>query len=157
MIVFLSFMMNAQGGKIDWKNLNKDERREKIEKMSPEERHQFWEELGLKMAINKLNITPEKQEAFSLLFKEYRDSKKVILDQFKPDFKENNLSDEDAKKRLNESFELAQQLLNHKKRYAEKFLKNLTPQQVLLLFDSEKKMREKMHGQKPTHPDEPMP
>ena len=54
-----------------------------------------------------------------------------------------NLSDAEAKKMLNQSFDLGQQLLNNRKVYADKFLKILTPQQVLKLFNQEGRMREK--------------
>jgi hypothetical protein len=41
------------------------------------------------------------------------------------------LSDEEATSRLNQSFDVGQQLLNNRRAYADKFLKILTPQQVL--------------------------
>ena len=59
-----------------------------------------------------------------------------------------NLSDEEATKRLNQSFDVGQQLLNNRRAYAEKFLKILSPQQVLTLFQTEGKMREKMLDKK---------
>ena len=45
---------------------------------------------------------------------------------------------------IDQSFEVGLQLLNNRKLYTEKFLKILSPQQVLKLFDHEGQMREKM-------------
>ena len=59
-----------------------------------------------------------------------------------------NLSDEEATRRLNQSFDVGQQLLNNRRTYADKFLKILTPQQVLKLFQTEGKMREKLLDKK---------
>lgn len=96
------------------------------------------------MATRNLMVPFEKQEAFKKLLKEYHESQKAIKDKFKPLLAEENFSDADAKKVLDQSFELGQQLLDLRKTYAEKFMKILTPQQVLRLFSEEKKMQEKM-------------
>jgi hypothetical protein len=45
---------------------------------------------------------------------------------------------------IDQSFEVGLQLLNNRKLYTEKFLKILSPQQVLKLFDHEGQIREKM-------------
>jgi hypothetical protein len=45
---------------------------------------------------------------------------------------------------IDQSFDLGLQLLNNRKLYTEKFLKILSPQQVLKLFDHEGQIREKM-------------
>jgi hypothetical protein len=58
------------------------------------------------------------------------------------------LSDEEATSRLNQSFDVGQQLLNNRRAYADKFLKILTPQQVLSFSRTEGKMREKMLDKK---------
>ena len=56
-----------------------------------------------------------------------------------------NLSDEEAKVKLEQSFEVGQQLLNNRKVYAEKMQKIISPQKVLKLFQSEGMMRDKMN------------
>ena len=62
---------------------------------------------------------------------------------------------------LNQSFDLGQQLLNNRKVYADKFLKILTPQQVLKLFNQEGRMSEKFMERRqtmgPPNGSEPMP
>ena len=59
-----------------------------------------------------------------------------------------NMSDEEAKRQLNESFDIGQQLLDNRKIYAQKFMKVLKPQQVLQMYQTEGKMRDKMLDKK---------
>ena len=144
-VFLLSFVFtNAQETpKPDLKNVTPEQRREIIKKMSPEQRQKLMEDATIIMAIRKLTIPPEKQDAFKKLMSEYIQSQKTIKDKFKPDFSKENLSDAEAKKMLNQSFQLGQELLDNRKVYADKFLKILTPQQVLKLFHQEGKLREK--------------
>ena len=143
-IIFLfSFVFaNAQKNP-DFRSMSPEERREYIRNLSPEQRHKLMEDAAAMMAIKNLKIPAEKQDAFKKLLNEYVQSQKAIKDRFKPDFSKENLSDTEAKKMLDQSFDLGQQLLNNRKVYADKFLKILTPQQVLKLFNQEGKLREK--------------
>ncbi len=143
--LFLSFVLNAQETqRPDFKNMSPEQRKEYIKQMSPEQRSKLMENAVVNMTIRNLMVPEEKQDAFKKLLKEYHESQKAIKDKFKPSFSKDNLSDADAKKTLEQSFELGQQLLDNRKLYADKFLKILTPQQVLKLFSQEKKMHEKM-------------
>lgn len=143
--LFLSFVLNAQETqRPDFKNMSPEQRKEYIKQMSPEQRSKLMENAVVNMTIRNLMVPEEKQDAFKKLLKEYHESQKAIKDKFKPNFSKDNLSDADAKKTLEQSFELGQQLLDNRKLYADKFLKILTPQQVLKLFSQEKKMHEKM-------------
>lgn len=128
----------------DLKNMTPEQRREFIKNLSPEQKRQLLDKVGVEIAIRNLEIPQDKQEEFKKLFAEYMANQKAIHKKFKLDFDQGNLSDADAKKRLNDSFDVAQQLLNNKKLYAEKFQKILSPQQVLRLFQMEKKMHDKM-------------
>lgn len=145
LVFLLSFVFtNAQETpRPDFKNMTPEQRREFIKKMSPEQRQKLMQDAATMMAIRNLEIPPEKQEAFKKLLNEYVQSQKAIKDKFKPDFSKENLSDAEAKKMLNQSFQLGQELLDNRKVYADKFLKILTPQQVLKLFHQEGKLREK--------------
>lgn len=143
--LFISFVLNAQETqKPDFKNMSPEQRKEYIKQMPPEQRGKLMENAIVNMTIRNLMVSEEKQEAFKKLLKEYHESQRAIKDNFKSNFSKDNLSDADAKKTLEQSFELGQQLLDNRKLYADKFLKILTPQQVLKLFSQEKKMREKM-------------
>lgn len=129
----------------DFKNMSQEQRREYIKNLSPEQRMKLMHDAAAMMTIRNLQVPAEKQEAFKKLLFEYGQSQKAIKDKFKNNnVSEFDLSDTEAKKLLDQSFDLGQQLLNNRKVYAEKFLKILTPQQVLKLFKQEGKMREKL-------------
>lgn len=140
------FYMNAQETpRPDFKSMSQEQRREYIKNLSPEQRMKLMHEAATMITIRNLQVPDEKQDAFKKLMNEYAQSQKAIKDKFKTNrVSESNLSDADAKKLLDQSFDLGQQLLNNRKIYAEKFLKILTPQQVLKLFKQEGKMREKL-------------
>lgn len=142
-VFFISFVFTNAQEKPNFRDMSPQQRREYIKSMSPEQRHKLMEDAAAMIAIKNLKIPAEKQEAFKKLFTEYIQSQKTIKDKFKPDFSKEDLSDAEAKRMLNQSFDLGQQLLNNRKVYAEKFLKILTPQQVLKLFNQEGKLREK--------------
>ena len=129
----------------DLKTMSQEQRREYIRSLSPEQRRKLMEDAAAIMAIRKLQIPEEKQETFKKLLSEYAQSQKAIKDKFKPaKVDDQELSDAEAKKMLDQSFDLGLQLLNNRKVYTEKFLKILTPQQVLKLFNHEGQMREKL-------------
>ena len=143
LLVFGFFISFSAQEKPNFKNMTPEQRKEYFKQMSPEQRKQLMEDATAIMAIKKLQVPAEKQEAFKKLLIEYNQSQKIIKNKFKTDFTLENISDAEAKKMLNESFNLGQQLLNNRKVYADKFQKILTPQQVLKLFSHEGKMREK--------------
>ena len=58
------------------------------------------------------------------------------------------MTDEDAIKELNNSFDVGQQLLDNRKDYAQKFMKVISPQQVLRMYQTEGKMRNKILDKK---------
>lgn len=142
-LIAFSFAKAQETPKPDFKSMTPEQRREFIKKMSPEQRQKLMENAVIAMSIKKLQVPAEKQEAFKKLLIEYSQSQKNIRNKFKADFSKENLSDADAKKMLNQSFQLGQELLDNRKIYADKFLKILTPQQVLKLFHQEGKLREK--------------
>ena len=143
LLLAFSFAKAQETPKSDFRTMSPEQRRELIRKMTPEQRHQLMEDAAVMMAIKKLQVPAEKQDAFKKLLIEYNQSQKNIKNKFKEDFSKENLSDAEAKKMLNQSFQLGQELLDNRKVYADKFLKILTPQQVLKLFHQEGKLREK--------------
>ncbi len=58
------------------------------------------------------------------------------------------MTDDEARKQVNESFEIGQLLLDNRRQYAEKFMKVIKPQQVLQMFQTEGKMRTKILDKK---------
>ena len=132
----------------EWRTMNMDEKRAAVSNMSVKERSVFLQKMKENITIDDLDIPADKQEEFKNLFTEYQSNQRLIKEKFHSDKNFDKLSDEEATSRLNQSFDVGQQLLNNRRAYADKFLKILTPQQVLKLFQNEGKMREKMLDKK---------
>ena len=132
----------------DWKNMKPDQRKKIINDMAPEERMALLKEFRENMMVAELNISSEKQDEFKVLYSEYHDKQREIKNKFQQAKEFDNLSDTEAKKQLSQSFEIGQQLLDVRKEYSEKFLKIITPQQVLKLYDTEGAIRNKIMDMK---------
>ena len=132
----------------DWKMMNQDERRGVVSNMSSRERSVFLQKMKENIVIDDIDIPANKQDLFKNVYTEYQNNQKQIKEKFHTDKNFDKLSDQEATARLNQSFDVGQQLLDNRKNYADKFLKFLTPQQVLKLFQTEGKMREKILDKK---------
>lgn len=132
----------------EWKSMNMQEKKAAVSNMSTKDRSVFLQKMKENIVIDDLDISTDKEAEFKTLYTEYQNNQKQIKEKFYVDKNLDNLSDEEATKRLNQSFDVGQQLLNNRKTYAEKFLKILTPQQVLTLFQTEGKMRDKVLDKK---------
>jgi len=132
----------------EWRTMNMQEKKEAVNNMSVKDRSVFLQKMKENIVIDDLDIPAGKQDEFKNLYAEYQSNQKQIKEKFLVDKNLENLSDDEATKRLNQSFEVGQQLLNNRRAYADKFLKLLTPQQVLILFQTEGKMRDKMLDKK---------
>jgi len=132
----------------EWRSMNTQEKREVVNNMSTKERSIFLQKMKENIVIDDIDISADKQDEFKALYAEYQTNQKQIKEKFLVENNIGNLSDEEATRRLNQSFDVGQQLLNNRRTYADKFLKILTPQQVLKLFQTEGKMREKVLDKK---------
>lgn len=132
----------------EWRTMNTQEKREVVNNMSTKERSMFLQKMKENIVIDDIDISADKQDEFKALYAEYQANQKQIKEKFLVENNIANLSDEEATRRLNQSFDVGQQLLNNRRTYADKFLKILTPQQVLKLFQTEGKMREKLLDKK---------
>ena len=132
----------------EWRTMNNQEKREVVNNMSTKERSIFLQKMKENIVIDDIDISADKQDEFKALYAEYQTNQKQIKEKFLVENNIGNLSDEEATRRLNQSFDVGQQLLNNRRTYADKFLKILTPQQVLKLFQTEGKMREKLLDKK---------
>lgn len=132
----------------EWQSMNTKERKEAVSNMSVKDRTVFLQNMKENIVIDDLDIPKDKQDEFKIIYAEYQSNQKQIKEKFHVDKNLDNLSDDEATKRLNQSFDVGQQLLNNRRTYADKFLKILTPQQVLTLFQTEGKMRDKMLDKK---------
>ena len=98
--------------------------------------------------VSELDVPQTDQQEFKTLYAEYQEKQNSIKSKFKSSEDYENMSDEEAKRQLNESFDIGQQLLDNRKIYAQKFMKVLKPQQVLQMYQTEGKMRSKILDKK---------
>ena len=138
----------AQERKYDWKNMKPEQRKEVIQKMSPQEKMSLLKQFRENMMVSELDVPQTDQLEFKTLYAEYQEKQNSIKSRFKPSEDYENMSDEEAKRQLNESFDIGQQLLDNRKIYAQKFMKVLKPQQVLQMYQTEGKMRSKILDKK---------
>jgi hypothetical protein len=154
-LFFTSFNSFVQAQKYDWKTMKPDQRKVIIQNMSPRERKTVLQEFRENMMVSSLAVPQNTQSDFKTLYSEYQEKQNSIKSKFKSGGDYENMSDEEAKKQLNESFEVGQQLLDNRKIYAEKFLKVIKPQQVLQMYHTEGKMRSKIIEKKQDEPQDP--
>ena len=142
----------AQEQKYDWKTMKPDERKAIIQKMSPQERMSLLKQFRQNMVVSQLDVPQNDQEEFKQLYNEYQEKQNEIKSKFKPNEDYENMSDEEAKQQLNQSFEVGQQLLDNRKAYSQKFMKVIKPQQVLQMYQNEGRMRNKILDRKEDGP-----
>ncbi len=138
----------AQEQKYDWKTMKPEQRKEVIQKMNPKERSLLLNQFRENMMVSELDVPQNDESQFKSLYAEYQQKQSEIKSKFKSGADYENMSDEEATKQLNESFEIGQQLLDNRKKYAQKFLQVIKPQQVLQMYQTEGKMRNKILDKK---------
>ena len=148
-MIIYGFGLNAQRTDYDWKKMDPKQRKEVINNLSPEERKELLKKFRNNMIMENLNVDPGDKAEFTQLYNEYLESQKQIKSQFNSSFDPEKLTDEEAKAKLQQSFEVGQKLLDNRKRYAEKMQQVIPCQKVLKLFQSEKMMKDKMDERKP--------
>ena len=156
LILAVQFSFAQQFG-FDWKSMKPEQRKEAIQKMNPEDRMALLKEFREKMIIAELAVPEKNQAEFRNLYSEYQDKQNEIKAKFAPNENYENMSDEEATNQLNHSFDVGQQLLDNRKIYAEKFMKVISPQQVLRMYQTEGKMRNKILDKKQDGPRDPSP
>ncbi|WP_426476542.1 hypothetical protein ACP3T3_14525 [Chryseobacterium sp. CBSDS_008] len=148
-LIIYGFGLNAQRTDYDWKKMDPKQRKEIINNLSPEERKELLKKFRNNMIMDNLNVDPDDKAEFTQLYNEYLDSQKQIKSQFNSNFDPETLTDEEAKAKLQQSFELGQKLLDNRKKYADKMQQVIPCQKVLKLFQSEKMMKDKMDERNP--------
>lgn len=149
LLVISSFGLNAQKTDYDWRKMDPKQRKEVINNLSPEERKALLTQFRNNMVLDNLNVDPKNKTEFTEVYNEYLNSQKKIKDQFDSNFNPETLSEEEAKVKLQQSFDVGQKLLDNRKKYAEKMQTVIPCQKVLKLFQSEGMMRDKMNERKP--------
>lgn len=138
----------AQEQKYNWKTMKPDQRKQVIQKMNPKERNLLLNQFREDMMVSELEVPQTDESQFKSLYAEFQQKQSEIKSKFKSGADYENMSDEEATKQLNESFEIGQQLLDNRKIYAQKFLQVIKPQQVLQMYQTEGKMRNKIMNKK---------
>ncbi|WP_373709670.1 hypothetical protein [Kaistella sp.] len=154
LILAAQFSFAQQFG-YDWKSMKPEKRKEVIQNMKPEERVALLKEFREKMIIAELAVPENTQPEFINLYSEYQEKQNEIKAKFVPTQDCEKMTDEDAIKELNNSFDVGQQLLDNRKDYAQKFMKVISPQQVLRMYQTEGKMRNKILDKKQDEPKNP--
>ena len=149
LFIICGFCLQAQRSDYDWKKMDPKQRKEIINNLSPDERKELLKKFRDNMMLDNLNVDAKDKAEFTAIYNEYIDNQKQIKSQFSPDFDPDKMSDEEAKIKLQQSFELGQKLLDNRKKYAEKMQQVIPCQKVLKLFQSEWRMRDKMNDRKP--------
>lgn len=162
LFLFLALLLGSQYVfsqeiKYDWKTMKPEQRKQIIKKMKPNERMSLLQEFRENMMVSELDVPQNTQEEFRNLYAEYQSKQNAIKSKFKIGEDYENMSDEEATKQIAESFEIGQQLLDNRKMYAEKFLQFITPQQVLQMYQTEGKLRNKILDKKQVGQGNPSP
>lgn len=154
-IIFAGQTTFAQEQKFDWKSMKPDQRKDLIQRMSPQERQTLLKQFRQNLVVSEIDVPETKEEEFKSLYNEYQDKQNEIKNKFKPNSNYDKMTDDEAKQHLNQSFDVGQQLLDNRKAYAQKFMKVIKPQQVLQMYQTEGKMRNKILNGKQDGPNRP--
>ncbi|KUJ52110.1 hypothetical protein AR685_09160 [Chryseobacterium sp. JAH] len=149
LFIISSFGLNAQIKNYDWKNMSREKRMKVINNLPPDERKALLTELRNKMVLDMLDVAPKDKAEFTEVYNEYLENQKKIIKQFDSGFDPEKLSEEEAKEKLQQSFDTGQKLVDNRRKYAEKMQTVIPCQKVLKLFLSESMMRDKMNERKP--------
>ena len=148
-LILSGFGLNAQKTEYDWKNMDLKQRKQALSTLSPVERKNLLTQFRNNMVLESLDIDAKNKKEFTDVYNEYLTNQKTIKNQFSSNFKSEGLSEEEAKLKLQQSFEVGQKLLDNRKKYAEKMQQIIPSQKVLKLFQSEGMMRDKLNERKP--------
>lgn len=129
---------------LDVQKATPEQRKELIKNLSSEERRELLKQFRENLLVDDLKVPEKDQKEFKKVYNEYQESQRKIKEQFNNDFDPDKMTDEEAKRKLEESFELGQKLMDSRKEYARKMQEVLKPQQVLKMFQNEGQMRDRM-------------
>lgn len=149
LILFLfSFSFSFAQLEKDWKTMSKTERQAALENMTSDQKMHLLQNIKQNMMLEELNIPEKDKQKFNELYLECQNNQRKIKNAFEARTDYENLTDEEAVKELNASFDVGQKLLDTKRECANKFLKIMRPQQVLQMFENEGRMRSKVRDRK---------
>lgn len=129
----------------DLTKVSDKQRQSLLQNLSPDERKELLRKYRDAMFIEELKIEDDtKKEEFKKLYDQYQEEQRKIKEGNYGQSDIEKLTDEEARKRLEQSFETGERLMNNRRRYAIEMQKIIKPQQVLKMFMTEGAMREKI-------------
>lgn len=102
------------------------------------------ESLRIAFFTEKLQLTPEESKNFWPLFNEFQDKEKTIRKTYQNDTSLELMSDAEAEKLIENSFEMEEKLLQLKKEYYGKMRKVLPVRKIALLSRIERQFKERL-------------
>ena len=146
-ILFVSLICCIDGqvlNRTDLSKLSPETRKELIKNLNPEEKKELLRRYRDEIMMNNLNVREDQKEEFLQIYNRYQQEQRKIKDEFNGNFDPDSMSDEQAEKMLEKSFDTGQKLLDNRRKYAKEMRRVMNPQQVLKMFQNESSMREKM-------------
>ncbi len=129
---------------IDLSKVSPETRKELINTLNPEEKKELLRKYRDEIMMSDLNVNKGQKEEFRQIYNRYQQEQRKIKDEFNGNFDPDNLTDEQAEKMLEKSFDTGQKLLDNRRKYAREMQRVMKPQEVLKMFQNEGAMREKM-------------
>lgn len=144
-LIFILVYSGVQGQNIEkWHELDPQQQKEILDKLRPEERMELFRKATLNEVVHTLKIPQEKIGVFSEMYIEYQMKIHQVKDAYPMKKNIENLNEAEARKTLENSFIVAQKLLEIRKEYTHKFQSILPSSKVLQLFRYEGQIRKKI-------------
>ncbi len=104
-------------------------------------------EFQINLLIKQLQLKESLQDDFREIYTEYSTNEREQRPQHgKPQDKEGEkMSDEEAEARIMASFEASERSIKKKREYYERFKTILSPQQILTMYNTERRIRERLN------------
>lgn len=102
------------------------------------------EALRIAFFTEKLQLTPEESQNFWPLYNEYQDKEKSIRKTYRDDKSLELMSDAEAEKLIEDSFEMEEKMLSLRKEYYQKMRRLLPVRKVALLSRIERQFKERL-------------
>lgn len=128
----MAFSLHAQNNLLDQNSRGHNQRIEQLH------------EARMKLLMQSLNLSDTQKTPFKDLYEQYSDSRSKVFRGFAEKYHGQNLTEEQAKARIYDGFDVSEKLLNVQRDYTEKFLKIISPKQLNKMFRMEKVMSSKL-------------
>lgn len=107
-------------------------------------RYEKIKSLRIAFITDELQLTPDEAEKFWPLYNEYDNKRKALRKSFRPDRDTDDLTDDEAERRINANFEQQEKMIQLKRSYFEKFKKVLPAKKIAQLGKAERAFKSKV-------------